>query len=71
MAIVITVPWPIWRLGRTDYWAPLVVQIITSETFTALLPMAVASTMLTEPTVEPKLRGVRDENPATVRPSLR
>ena len=25
-----TVPWLIWRLGRTDHWAPLVVvQIIT------------------------------------------
>lgn len=30
MAIIFTVPWLIWRLGRTDYWAPLVVvQIIT------------------------------------------
>lgn len=33
-------------------------QVITSETFTALLLMAVASTMLTVPLVEPKLRGV-------------
>jgi Kef-type K+ transport system membrane component KefB len=32
-------------------------QVITSETFTALLLMAVASTMLTVPIVEPKLRG--------------
>ena len=32
-------------------------QIITSETFTALLLMAVASTMLTVPMVEPKLHG--------------
>jgi Kef-type K+ transport system membrane component KefB len=30
MAIIFTVPFLIWRLGRTDYWAPLVVvQIIT------------------------------------------
>lgn len=30
MAIVFTVPWLIWRLARTDYWAPLVVvQIVT------------------------------------------
>jgi Kef-type K+ transport system membrane component KefB len=30
MAIVFTVPWLIWRVARTDYWAPLVVvQIIT------------------------------------------
>ncbi len=30
MAIIFTVPWLIWRLGRTDYYAPLVVvQIIT------------------------------------------
>jgi Kef-type K+ transport system membrane component KefB len=30
MAIIFTVPYLIWRLGRTDYWAPLVVvQIIT------------------------------------------
>ncbi|MBN8504854.1 MAG: cation:proton antiporter [Burkholderiales bacterium] len=30
MAIVFTVPYLIWRLGRTDYWAPLVVvQIVT------------------------------------------
>ena len=29
MAIIFTVPWLIWRLGRTDYYAPLVVvQII-------------------------------------------
>ena len=33
-------------------------QVITSETFTALLLMAVASTMLTVPVVEPKLRRV-------------
>ncbi|MCP5267942.1 MAG: cation:proton antiporter [Zoogloeaceae bacterium] len=25
MAIIFTVPWLVWRLGRTDYWAPLVV----------------------------------------------
>jgi hypothetical protein len=30
-------------------------QIVTSETFTALLLMAVASTMLTTPVVAPKL----------------
>jgi hypothetical protein len=30
--------------------------IITSETFTALLLMAVASTMLTTPIVKPRLR---------------
>ena len=30
MTIIFTVPWLIWRLARTDYWAPLVVvQIIT------------------------------------------
>ena len=30
MVIIFTVPYLIWRLGRTDYWAPLVVvQIIT------------------------------------------
>ena len=30
MTIIFTVPWLIWRLGRTDYFAPLVVvQIIT------------------------------------------
>ncbi|MDT4867471.1 Sodium/hydrogen exchanger family protein [compost metagenome] len=33
-------------------------QIITNETFTALLLMAVASTMLTVPMVAPKLRGI-------------
>ena len=33
--------------------------LITSETFTALLLMAVASTMLTIPMVYPKLQGVR------------
>jgi hypothetical protein len=33
-------------------------QIITSETFTALLLMAVASTMLTVPMVTPKLKGL-------------
>ena len=35
-------------------------QIITSETFTALLLMAVASTMLTVPMVAPKLARVKD-----------
>lgn len=35
-------------------------QIITSETFTALLLMAVASTMLTVPVVSPKLTRARD-----------
>ena len=35
-------------------------QIITSEAFTALLIMAVASTMLTVPMVAPRLRRVRD-----------
>jgi Kef-type K+ transport system membrane component KefB len=34
-------------------------QIITSETFTALLLMAVASTMLTVPIVAPKLARMR------------
>jgi Kef-type K+ transport system membrane component KefB len=30
MAIIFTVPYLIWRVGRTDYWAPLVVvQIVT------------------------------------------
>jgi K+:H+ antiporter len=35
-------------------------QLITSETFTALLLMAVASTMLTVPRVAPLLRGARE-----------
>lgn len=35
-------------------------QIITSETFTALLIMAVASTMLTVPVVTPKLQRVKE-----------
>ena len=35
-------------------------QIITNETFTALLLMAVASTMLTVPMVAPKLHRIRD-----------
>lgn len=42
--------------------------IITSETFTALLLMAAASTMLTVPMVVPKLRGVRGESTSMVRP---
>ena len=25
MLIILALPWLIWRLGRTDYWAPLVV----------------------------------------------
>jgi uncharacterized membrane protein len=30
LAIIFTVPYLAWRLGRTDYWAPLVVvQIVT------------------------------------------
>ena len=30
MAIIFVVPYALWRLGRTDYWAPLVVvQIVT------------------------------------------
>ncbi|HEY4293325.1 hypothetical protein [Luteibacter sp.] len=29
MAIILAVPYLVWRVGRTDYWAPLVVvQII-------------------------------------------
>jgi Kef-type K+ transport system membrane component KefB len=29
MVMILTIPWLVWRLGRTDYWAPLVVvQII-------------------------------------------
>ena len=35
-------------------------QIITSETFTAVLLMAVASTMLTVPMVAPKLARMRE-----------
>jgi len=35
-------------------------QIITSETFTALLMMAVASTMLTVPVVFPKLQRIKE-----------
>jgi Kef-type K+ transport system membrane component KefB len=30
MAIIFTVPYLIWRLGKTDYWAPLVVVQITT-----------------------------------------
>jgi Kef-type K+ transport system membrane component KefB len=33
--------------------------VITSETFTALLLMAIASTMLTVPVVSPKLKSLR------------
>ena len=40
--------------------------IITSATFTALLLMAVASTMLTIPVVAPKLRGARMPGDDTV-----
>jgi Kef-type K+ transport system membrane component KefB len=30
MIIIFAVPYLVWRLGRTDYWAPLVVvQIVT------------------------------------------
>ncbi|OSZ71775.1 cation:proton antiporter [Hydrogenophaga sp. IBVHS1] len=43
-------------------------QVITSETFTALLLMAVASTMLTVPVVAPRLLRAA---PAAIRPSLR
>ena len=25
MAVIFAVPWLVWRLARTDYWAPLVV----------------------------------------------
>jgi Kef-type K+ transport system membrane component KefB len=39
-------------------------QVITSETFTALLLMAVASTMLTIPMVTPKLAGIGQGNAA-------
>ena len=98
MTIIFTVPYLIWRLGKTDYYAPLVVvqiitgillgpgeasiigwllqtkalimiifanilldkQIITSEAFTALLLMAIASTMLTVPVVSPKLARMKD-----------
>jgi len=35
-------------------------QIITSETFTALLLMAVGSTMLTVPVVAPRLARIRE-----------
>ena len=35
-------------------------QIISSETFTAMLLMAVASTMLTIPVVSPKLRAMKE-----------
>ena len=35
-------------------------QIITSETFTALLIMAVLSTMLTVPVVAPKLQKMKE-----------
>ena len=46
-------------------------QVITNETFTALLLMAVASTMLTVPMVAPRLLQGRSEKPAAIRPSLR
>ena len=46
-------------------------QVITHETFTALLLMAVASTMLTVPMVAPRLLQGRSESPAAIRPSLR
>ena len=30
LAVIFTVPYVIWRVGRTEYWAPLVVvQIVT------------------------------------------
>jgi hypothetical protein len=38
-------------------------QVISSETFTALLLMAVASTMLTIPTVTPRLARLAPRNP--------
>lgn len=31
MAIIVTVPYAVWRLGRTDYFAPLVVVQILTE----------------------------------------
>jgi hypothetical protein len=37
--------------------------VISSATFTALLLMAVASTMLTIPLVTPRLRALRDPKP--------
>jgi Kef-type K+ transport system membrane component KefB len=46
-------------------------QVITNETFTALLLMAVASTMLTVPMVAPRLLQGRSESPAAIKPSLR
>ena len=116
MLIIFSVPYLIWRLGNTDYYAPLVVVqiitgvllavslsgkligthiagrilkwgpgeasiigwllqtkalimiifsnilldkgVITNETFTALLLMAIGSTMLTVPVVYPKLQRV-------------
>lgn len=46
-------------------------QVITNETFTALLLMAVASTMLTVPMVAPRLLQGRSESTAAIKPSLR
>jgi hypothetical protein len=75
MGIIFTVPYLIWRLARTEYYAPLVgwpLQtkalsmsifadvlldggVITADALTALLLMAIASTMLSVPVVTPRL----------------
>ena len=75
MVLIFALPFLVWRLGRTEYFAPLVVvQIVTgivlgpgilgavfpaASTFTALLLMAVGSTMLTIPVVTQMLARLR------------
>ena len=57
MVGVFSLPYLVWRLARTDAWAPqVVVQILA---FTALLLMAVGSTMLTIPMATPLLARLR------------
>ena len=57
MTIILTVPYLVWRLGRTEYYAPLVV--VQIEIFTATLLMALASTMLSVPLAAPKLEKLK------------
>ena len=56
MGIVFTVPYLIWRLANTGYYAPLVVvQIVTGIAW-----WAVMGTMLTTPMVTPLLEKMKD-----------
>ena len=103
VTIIFTVPYVIRRVGRTDYYAPLVVvqiltgillgprcprenvsrgliifanslldkRILTSETFTALLLMAIGSTMRTIPMVSAKLQRMRVPDTRSARPRRR